>query len=326
MKLIDLNYGENYKEEIDLKRSLENKIAGKLDISKSQVLLNYGSNSNLILFFSSLAAKTLFEKKRRLKVLLDVPNYFFTMTQLSQWPIKSIHIKRDRDFNFLFDKYITAVKKHKPDVVVITTPNNPTGKPIKDDEIIKIIKAAPKESIVFIDRSCINTLPELSSKDILHNYPDKNIVIIHSFSKSHSLSDQRVGYLASNRVELVRSLRPKSDLNHNLHGLQQLAKVMDNKKLVESKRKIITGCNKLLKKSFTGIPDFTYYESHSNFALIKLPAGITSEYVEEYMKKKNILLMGGHRLGLGDSYIRIHMSGVDKIGKFIEEYERMIKL
>jgi len=177
MKLVDLNYGENYKQEIDLKHYLENKLAESLGIPNNQILLNYGCNSNLLLFVSTFAELTLFKKKRRVKILLDVPNYFFTLTQLKQWHVDQISIQRDEEFNLPFEQFISQIKKTKPDIVIVTTPNNPTGKPVTDEQIDKIIKTVSKETIVFIDRSCVNTVPEISSKEIFEKYTNRKIVI-----------------------------------------------------------------------------------------------------------------------------------------------------
>lgn len=114
MKLIDLNYGENYKQEIDLKHYLENKLAESLGIPNNQILLNYGNNSNLLLFVSTFAELTLFKKRRRVKILLDLPNYFFTLVQLKQWHVDQISIQRDEEFELPFDKFISQIKKLNP--------------------------------------------------------------------------------------------------------------------------------------------------------------------------------------------------------------------
>ena len=150
--MIDLNYGENYREEILLKHKIEEKISSSLGIPKNQVMLNYGSNSNLILFFSAYSIKFLNEKKRKLKILLDFPNYFFTITQLKEWFIDTKFIKRDEKMNLPLEDFIKEIKEFEPDIILLTTPNNPTGKPIKDDEIAKIINSSQKDKIILIDR------------------------------------------------------------------------------------------------------------------------------------------------------------------------------
>jgi histidinol-phosphate/aromatic aminotransferase/cobyric acid decarboxylase-like protein len=200
-------------------------------------MLNYGSNSNLILFFSAYSVKFLNDKKRKLKVLLDFPNYFFTITQLKEWFIDAKFVKRDEYMNFPCEEFIKEIGKFKPDVILLTTPNNPTGKPIKDDELIKIINSVSKNTIILIDRSCVNVLPEISTKELLAKFKNKKIVILHSFSKSHSLSDERLGHLATNSIEIAEFLYNKRDLNHNIHALKKLIKVLNDKKNLETKER-----------------------------------------------------------------------------------------
>ncbi len=314
--MIDLNFGENYQKEILLKKKIEEELAKKLDVQKDFVMLNYGSNSNLILFFSAFSNKCLKEKKRPLKVLLDYPNYFFTINQLKEWDIQPISIKRDRNMNFPIKEFTSSI--NKADVILLTTPNNPTGKPISDKDIIQIIQKTPKETIVLIDRSCINTLPEISTKEIIHRF-NKKIVILHSFSKSHNLSDERIGYLVTNNKEIAKFLFNKRDLNHNIHAVERCLEAINNRKIVEMNKKRIKDCNNLLNKFFKNNKDFIYLQSSSNFALISLPNGLDSKIVEENLKKKGILVMGGHKLGLGNRYIRVHMTGIKEITKFLNE-------
>jgi len=322
--MIDLNYGENYREEILLKHQIEEKISSSLGIAKNQVMLNYGSNSNLILFFSAYSVKFLNEKKRKLKILLDFPNYFFTITQLKEWFIEANFVKRDEEMNFPFENFIKKIREFKPDVILLTTPNNPTGKPIKNEEIIKIINSASKDTIILIDRSCVNVLPEISTKELLAKFKNKKIVVLHSFSKSHSLSDERLGYLTTNSIEITEFLYNKRDLNHNINAVKKLIKILDDEKILKQKRETIQKCNSILKEYFEK-KNSKYFESYSNFALIQLPLNLTSEFVEESLSKKDILVMRGHKIGLGNRYIRLHMSGISEIKIFIQEFEKIEK-
>tara|TARA_B100002003_G_C14049039_1_gene505300 strand:+ start:88 stop:1056 length:969 start_codon:yes stop_codon:yes gene_type:complete len=322
--MIDLNYGENYREEILLKHKIEEKISLSLGIPKNQVMLNYGSNSNLVLFFSAYSAKFLNDKKRKLKILLDFPNYFFTITQLEEWFINAKFIKRDENMNFPLENFINEIKEFEPDVILLTTPNNPTGKPIKNEELIKIINSAPKDAMILIDRSCVNTLPEISTKELLAKFQNNKIVVLHSFSKSHSLSDERLGYLATNNKEVAEFLYNKRDLNHNINAVKKLLKLIDDKQTLKRKKEIIKKCNFLLKEYFEK-KKTEYFESYSNFALIKLPPKLNSEFIEESLSKKDILVMGGHKIGLGNKYIRLHMSGISEIKRFIQGYEKIEK-
>ena len=287
-------------------------------------MLNYGSNSNLILFFSGYSTKSLNNRKRKLKILLDFPNYFFTVNQLKEWIIDTKFIKRDKELNFPIRDFIKGIKEFKPNIILLTTPNNPTGKPIKDAELIEIIKSTPKNMIILLDRSCVNVLPEISTKELFLMFKNKKLTVLHSFSKSHSLSEERIGYLATNNKEIADFLYNKRDLDHNNNALKRLMETIDNKMLIQNKINMIKECHIILRNNFANKKS-RYLESYSNFALIKLASNLNSKIVEEYFKRRGILLMGGHKIGLGNKYIRIHMSGVSEIKKFIQEFNRLEK-
>ena len=321
--MIDLNYGENYKEEIDLKHEIEKRIAQNLGVPQNHILLNYGSNSNLILVFSAFSLKNFSEKGRKLKILFDFPNYFFSMSQMSEWLIEPIKIEREPNFELSIEKFLSAIKDNEPDIVLITTPNNPTGKTFSDGNLWLILDNLPENSIALIDRSCINVLPEISSREILDKYKNKKIIILHSFSKSHSLSDERLGYLATNNREIAEFLFNKRDLNHNINAVKKCLKILADEKIIVRKKKILTSCHNLLKNYFDNDAKGKYFESFSNFALIELPQNLTSEILEQKFLEKDILIMGGHKIGIGNRFFRLHMSGTKEIEKFLREYDKI---
>jgi histidinol-phosphate/aromatic aminotransferase/cobyric acid decarboxylase-like protein len=319
-KVIDLNYGENYRKPVLLKKKLEDSLAKFLNVSPIQVMLNYGANSNLLMILSAYSLRMLKEKKRKLKILLDVPNYFFTLEQIKEWFIDVRTVERDANMDFPLDAFIKQISTYNPDIILLTTPNNPTGKPIKDEWIKQILEASSRETILLVDRACVNIEKEISTKDLITNLKNK-IIVSHSFSKSHSLSDERVGYIVTNDLEIASFLGPKRDIGHNLHALKKLSKVLDSN-LQDNKIKIIRKCNEILKLYFKS-KSSRYYESSSNFALIKLSENLSSKAVEEFFLRKNILIMGGSRIGLGNHYIRVHMSGVKEIKKFVSLFDKL---
>jgi len=320
-EMIDLNYGENYREEILLKHDVEERISKKYGVLQKQVLLNYGSNSNLILFFSTLSLNSI-SKGRRLKVLLDVPNYFFSIKQLEEWNVDPIFVKRDEEMEFPFDKFLECLKSKNPDVVLLTTPNNPTGKPIRDEELVEIVRESSNECVLLFDKSCVNTIPEISTAELLKE--SRKIVILHSLSKSHSLSDERLGYLVTNSDELADFFYNKRDLNHNIHAVKKCLIALEDDSILEENKIRIKECNSLLE-DYCREREIVYYKSYSNFAVLKLPSFLTSEYVEDFMLERKILIMGGHKIGLGNDYIRVHMSGIKEVEEFLKILDGLLK-
>ncbi len=246
--------------------------------------------------------------------------------QLSEWFIEPIKIEREPNFELSIDKFVSAIKTNLPDIVLITTPNNPTGKTFNDDDLRLILDNLSDNTIILIDRSCINVLPEMSTKSILEKYKDKKIIVLHSFSKSHSLSDERLGYLVTNNSEIAEFLYNKRDLNHNINAVKKCLKILADEKIIEAKKKVLIACHNFLKNYFNDARKGKYFESFSNFALIELPQNLTSETLEEKLLEKNILIMGGHKIGIGNKFVRLHMSGIKEIEKFLVEYDKIRNL
>ncbi|MBU6389589.1 aminotransferase class I/II-fold pyridoxal phosphate-dependent enzyme [Patescibacteria group bacterium] len=321
MTVVDLKYGAKYQLEIDKKNAVEKRLASKLGLPKDQIMLNYGANSVIIQLLSALSVQTLAEKGRKLRVLLDVPNYFFLQCQLEEWQIDIQKVERDEELEFPFQAYIDRLATY-PDVAWLTTPNNPTGKPITDESIRVIIESASSETLVVIDRSCLNILPEISSKELLKQYPHRRLAIIHSFSKSHDLSEERLGYLATNDRVLAKLLSNKRDLNHNLHALERLLQVMDNGREEDRAKAAIRESRRVLKEFCDANSQVSYIETFSSFCLLKLSEGIKAKKVARQAALKGVAVMAGEDIGMDARYLRVYTGSPDGLRLFLD----MLKL
>jgi len=83
--------------------------------------------------------------------------------------------------------------------IIICNPNNPTGVLIQKREMLKIISAAKKKStIVFVDETFIELVPEHDESVIKHLKNFENLFILRSLTKSFGLAGIRIGYGVGN--------------------------------------------------------------------------------------------------------------------------------
>jgi len=90
---------------------------------------------------------------------------------------------------------LSKIKKYRPKVVIITTPNNPTGHQTSFKDIERIIKATPRDSYLLIDETYFGLYPntgERMFRKILNQYP--NVAFLRTFSKFYGLAGLRVGF------------------------------------------------------------------------------------------------------------------------------------
>jgi histidinol-phosphate aminotransferase len=102
-----------------------------------------------------------------------------------------------------------AIAEHRPDVVFITSPNNPTGTAVPPGTVLALFEAAQaaKPSLVVLDEAYIEFSHGDSLLPLLEGRP--NLVVSRTMSKAFGAAGLRLGYLAAHpavvdAVQLVR--------------------------------------------------------------------------------------------------------------------------
>ncbi|MBN4925581.1 histidinol-phosphate transaminase [Hoyosella rhizosphaerae] len=101
---------------------------------------------------------------------------------------------RRADFSLDADEAIRAIADHNPDVVFVTSPNNPTGHSVALSELRSILDAAP--GIVVVDEAYGEFSDEPSAVTLIDEYPAK-LVVSRTMSKAFAFAGGRLGYLVA---------------------------------------------------------------------------------------------------------------------------------
>ncbi|MFF5590563.1 histidinol-phosphate transaminase [Streptomyces althioticus] len=116
---------------------------------------------------------------------------------------------RNEDFSLDLPAAEKAIAEHRPDVVFVTTPNNPTGNAVPADTVRALYDAAQaaKPSIVVVDEAYVEFSHGDSLLPLLDGRP--HLVISRTMSKAFGAAGLRLGYLAAHpavvdAVQLVR--------------------------------------------------------------------------------------------------------------------------
>lgn len=116
---------------------------------------------------------------------------------------------RSADFTIDTEAATRAIAEHRPDVVFITTPNNPTGNAVPPETVLALYEAAQaaKPSMVVVDEAYIEFSHGDSLLPLLEGRP--NLVVSRTMSKAFGAAGLRLGYLAAHpavvdAVQLVR--------------------------------------------------------------------------------------------------------------------------
>ncbi|MFI5716724.1 histidinol-phosphate transaminase [Nocardia sp. NPDC051750] len=105
-----------------------------------------------------------------------------------------VEAKRAADFSVDIDAALAAITERRPDVVFVTSPNNPTGHSIPAAELSRILDAAP--GIVIVDEAYGEFSAAPSAIGLIDRYPAK-LVVSRTMSKAFAFAGGRLGYLVA---------------------------------------------------------------------------------------------------------------------------------
>jgi histidinol-phosphate aminotransferase len=144
------------------------------------------------------------------------PSYSMHPILASGTGTKWIAVPRPADFVLTAELAVAAVEEHRPDVVFVTTPNNPTGTVTGLDVIAAICDVAP--GMVVVDEAYAEFASVPSATTLLDRYP--RLIVSRTMSKAFALAGGRLGYLAASPavVDAVRLVR----LPYHLSALTQI--------------------------------------------------------------------------------------------------------
>jgi histidinol-phosphate aminotransferase len=106
------------------------------------------------------------------------------------------------DGDFPFDDFVSRIDNNTA-IVVLVTPNNPTGGFVSAEQILQIADAASKFGArLLLDNAYIEFADEDPTSQLISN---PNISIVRTFSKAIGLAGMRIGYLIAGDVEYATS-------------------------------------------------------------------------------------------------------------------------
>ncbi len=128
-----------------------------------------------------------------------------------------VGVRRPDDFVLTVELAVAAIEEHQPDVVFVTTPNNPTGTVTSLDVIEAICAASP--GMVVVDEAYAEFSAQPSAVSLLAQHP--RLIVSRTMSKAFAMAGTRLGYLAASAqvVDALRLVR----LPYHLSALTQVA-------------------------------------------------------------------------------------------------------
>ncbi|SPM43011.1 Histidinol-phosphate/aromatic aminotransferase or cobyric acid decarboxylase [Mycobacterium numidiamassiliense] len=101
---------------------------------------------------------------------------------------------RAGDFGLDVDAAVAAVTEHRPDVVFIASPNNPSGQSVSLADLRRLLDVVP--GILIVDEAYGEFSSEPSAVGLVAEYPTK-LIVTRTMSKAFAFAGGRLGYLVA---------------------------------------------------------------------------------------------------------------------------------
>ncbi len=158
-----------------------------------------------------------------------------------------------------------AIAREKPALVWLACPNNPTGNLFAEDDVLRIVRAAP--GLVVVDEAYY-AFAERSFVPRVLEFP--NVVVVRTVSKI-GMAGLRLGYAVGHPAWIAEIDKVRSP--YNLNALTQAAApvlLAEDKLLAQQAAAIRTERSRLVA-AMAALPGVTVFPTQTNFVLVRVP-------------------------------------------------------
>ena len=271
-----------------IKSRLSERIADDYGFKESQIILSYGSEDILkqvIHRYLSRGERILIPKEAwwyYKKVAYEVEGMNV------EYPMVKGKIDGVDSFLYDVDKIVSIYERERPRIVLIASPNNPTGNMITKEDLGRFLDAC-RGAIVMIDEAYwgFGSTDNSYLKPYIDEYP--NLLICRTFSKYFAMAGCRIGFsFAGNNLEGLKGYTTRY-LGYNLIS-EKLAEIaLDDIEYYQNVTNMMQEDKEYFYKELGKMEGFTPYKSYANFMLVDIPTNIRKD-LKKFLTERNILI------------------------------------
>ena len=221
-------------------------------------------------------------------------------------------VNLDDNFEIDLSATLSAIKTHKPKLIFIAYPNNPTGNAFDRGAIETIITST--EAMVVLDEAYYAYADDSFLMDIA-KYP--NLVLLRTVSKI-GFAGLRLGLLigAKDTVSELDKLR----LPYNINTLTQVSAnfLLQEKDEIDKNAQAILAERSNLSTALSTIDGLSVYSSQANFILFKAPG---ANALFEALKTQGVLIKNLSSAPNLDNCLRVTVGSAEENALFISIVE-----
>lgn len=269
---------------------VERTVAKHFRLQPEQVLLTNGVDEAI-----HLMCCTFLEAED--EALIATPSFFMYDVNIQLMTPHLRKVQSDPTLEFPFERFMAAISE-RTKLIIVASPNNPTGAVVGREHLLAIAAAAP-QAVLMVDEAYYHFDGATVMSD-LATVP--NLIVARTFSKAYGLANLRIGMLAGS-PELLKYVRKvSSPYNVNGAALDCLSVAIEDEAYLAwyiqqvraGRERMMNGLREL------GVPHFP---SHANFVLMNI--GAKHKELVQAMRAHGVLLRDRSTDPGCDGFVRI---------------------
>ncbi len=239
-----------------------------------------------------------------------VPSFFMYDVSVQMMTPNLRRVQSDASLEFPLERFLAAITE-RTKLVIVASPNNPTGAVVSREHLLAIAKAAP-HAVLMVDEAYYHFFGESMLTDV-KTVP--NLIVTRTFSKAYGLANLRIGMVVGD-AELMKFVRKvSSPYNVNGVALDCLPVALEDEKYLAwyceqvrvGRERVMAGLGEL------GVP---FFPSHANFVLMDI--GPKHKELVAAIRAHGVLLRDRSNDPGCEGYVRITIGVEEHVTKGLE--------
>jgi histidinol-phosphate aminotransferase len=248
-----------------------------------------------------------------------LPQPTFTLYQLlaSSMGASIRNVPLAPDLSFDVQGLIEAARVSE--VLIVCSPNNPTGSLLSAPDLEVILGAA--RGLVVVDEAYY----EFSRQTVAHLLKKfGNLVVLRTFSKAMALAGLRFGYMMAS-PELAKEInKVKLPYNVNIFTLTAAEILIDEAYAVEGTIRVLIEERETMRDELSSRPGVEAFPSQANFVLFRTPFPAGDVFEELY--EDGVLIRNVSHYPMLDRALRVSIGSVDENQAFLNALDRALEV
>ena len=214
-------------------------------------------------------------------ILTPTPGFVMYKMSAQLQGIRFVGVPLTADFELDERAMLAAIEEHRPTIIYLAYPNNPTANLWNDAVIDRIIDAAP--GLVVMDEA----YQPFASRDSLPRLKRYEHVLLMRTMSKFGLAGVRIGYLIGRKALIAEIDKLRPPFNISVLNCETALFALDHVDEYQRQAASIRAEREKLQAALKALPGVTPYPSDANMILVRVP---DAKRAFDGMKERGVLV------------------------------------